>query len=187
MVLIIALVALIAMAFGAMSLMRAVDATSSITGNVVSRNAAILLPDAAIERAVAALFEGGLVDDSNDDPARNYFASRQSGEDARGVPTALQAIANFPRDAHVDDEGSGYATRFVIERMCAHAGSVTREHCLLVAVGDEPIVGEPEPARVPLFRQTIRVDGPAGASLFVQAWLAHLPERRRLSWRTLAD
>jgi hypothetical protein len=33
----------------------------------------------------------------------------------------------------------------------------------------------------------MRVDGPAGTLLFVQAWLANLPDRRRLSWRTLAD
>jgi len=187
-VLVIALIALIAMGFGAISLMRAVDATSSVVGNVVSRRAATLPPDAAVERAIAALFERHLIIDSNDDLAQNYFASRQSGEDARGVPIALQDIANFPRDAHVDDAGNGYSTRFVIERMCARAGSPSRDDCILIPVGDEPMAGGgPEPPRVPLFRQTIRVDGPAGTLLYVQAWLANLPDRRRLSWRTLAD
>ena len=45
----------------------------------------------------------------------------------------------------------------------------------------------PGTPRVPLFRLSIRIDGAAGATAFVQAFLADIPGRRRLAWRALAD
>ena len=91
-VLVVALIAMAAMGFSGMALMRLVHATTTITGNMAFRHSAASAPDAAVEHAVAALFEQRLIaDPASDDPARSYYASRAAGEDARGIPAALAA------------------------------------------------------------------------------------------------
>ena len=191
-VVIVVLTALLIMAISASALLRSVEAAVAVTGNLGFMHAALAGADDAVENAVAALFEQHrIADPTAEDAANGYFPSRQAGENARGVPLALQALANYPPDAPALEAGNGNVVRFVIERMCLAAGPVTADNCSLVPIVEPPLAipGEPytEPPRVPVFRQTIRVDGPAHATQFVQAWLADLPDRRRLAWRALAD
>jgi type IV pilus assembly protein PilX len=191
-VLVVALIAMVAMAFSGLALVRVVDTTAAIAGNMAFRHSAAEAPDAAIEEAVAALFEQRLIATTDaDDRGHSYFASRGVGEDARGVPAALAQIANYPGEARILDAGGGNTVRYVIERMCVAPGPATRDNCTLIPSTDAPLTvgggNVVEPPRVPLFRQTVRVDGPAGTTLFVQAWLADVAGRRRLSWRAIAD
>jgi len=177
----LALVAVLTMALSAVALMRVVDTTSAVAGNLGFMQSAVGASDAAVEHAVAALFERVLiVDPSRDDVAQGYLAALQSGENARGVPVALQSTTAYPALAPVVDAGNGNTVRYVIERMCAAAGPPV--NCNLV-----PTSAAPGAPRVPLFRQSIRIDGPGGATAFVQAFLADLPSGRRVSWRALAD
>jgi type IV pilus assembly protein PilX len=191
-VLVIALLAMVAMGFSGMALVRVIDTTTAIAGNMAFRHSAAAAPDAAVEEAVVALFEQRLIaDTAADDLGRSYFASRGAGEDVRGVPAALLQIANYPHEARVIDAGNGNHVRYVIERMCIGPGPATRDNCTLVPGTDSPMTisggSVVEPPRVPLFRQTVRVDGPAGAKLYAQVWLADIAGRRRLSWRVIAD
>jgi len=191
-IVVVALVAILVMALSAAALLRSVDTSVAVAGNLGFMQAAQSAADDAVERAVAALFEQRLVvDPSSDDSANGYFASRQPAENTRGVPRALQALASYPSDAPVLDAGNGNTVRYVIERMCLAAGGATADNCLLAPTREPPLAmpGEPlvEPPLVPVFRQTIRVDGPNSATQFVQAWLADIPGRRRLAWRALAD
>lgn len=177
----LALVTALTMALSAVALLRVVDTTTAVTGNLGFMQSVVGGSDAAVEHAVAALFERVLIaDPSRDDPTQGYFAALQAGENARGVPVALQALSGYPELAPVVDGGNGNTVRYVIERMCVTAGPP--DNCNLVATADAP--GAP---RVPLFRQSIRIDGPGGAAAFVQAFLADIPGRRRVAWRTLAD
>jgi hypothetical protein len=191
-VVLIALIATVVMAFAGFALVSAVDATARINGNLALWEAAVAQTDAAIEDAIDALFERRLVTDTNaDDPAYGYLASRQPGEDARGVPAVLRTIARDPSSARVIDAGHGIVVRYVIERMCVAPGPATPQNCTLVPAADSTQLaadGSPvDPPRVPHYRQTIRADGPAGARVFVQAWLGDAPARRRISWRAIAD
>jgi len=190
-IVLIALVAMLALGYAGAALMRSVDATTAVTGNIGLSQGAVLATDAALEHAIAALFERSLVPDFTiDDEAQSYYASQQPQQDARGIPFPLQQLANYAVDARLIDAGDGNIVRYVIERMCTGAGPATRDRCFLAPAVDTPIpgsAGAPEPAPVPLFRQTIRVDGPAGTIVFAQAWLADMPARRRLAWRALAE
>lgn len=191
-VLVIALIAMVAMAFSGAALMRSVEATTRVTGNLGFHQSAAMTPDGAIATAIAALFERSLiVDPSNDDPSQGYYARRQASEDIRGIPYALQKIANFPSDAPVFNSSDGTTVRYVIERMCSQAGPPSGDYCTLALVstalpsstGGSAI----EAPRVPLYRQTIRVDGPSGTVLVAQAFLADVARGRRVSWRLMAD
>ena len=190
-VVLIALIAMLALGYAGMALMRSVDASTAVTGNVGLSQGATLATDAAVEHAIAALFERRLIADlTSDDESQSYYASRQTQEDLRGVPFALQKLGNYAADARVVDGGAGNSVRYVIERMCTAAGPAIRDTCILTPAVDTAIPGtvtSPEPAPVPLFRQTIRVDGPAGTTLYAQVWLADAAVRRRLSWRVLAE
>ena len=190
-VVLIALIAMLALGYAGMALMRSVDAGIAVTGNVGLSQGAALATDAAVEHAIAALFERRLIADlTSDDESQSYFASRQTQEDARGVPFALQKLTNYFADARIIDGGAGNSVRYVIERMCTTSGPAARDTCIFTPVVDTAIPGtaaSPEPAPVPLFRQTMRIDGPAETTLYAQAWLADAAGRRRLSWRVLAE
>ena len=134
----LALVTALTMALSAVALLRVVDTTTAVTGNLGFMQSAVGGSDAAVEHAVAALFERVLVaDPSRDDPTQGYFAAVQTGENARGVPAVLQALSAYPALAPVVDGGDGNAVRYVIERMCVTAGPP--DNCNLVATADAPV------------------------------------------------
>jgi type IV pilus assembly protein PilX len=192
MALIVALIVLAAMTVAATALVRAVDTTIAIAGNVGLRDAAIPAADAAMEAAWAALYERSAIPDRDHDlPAESYFASRQPGEDPRGVPRILQQVDRYPDGAPVQDAGNGYTVRHAIERLCLGPGPPTPANCALVRPwGAAPVaVEEPEkgPTMVPVFRVTARVDGPRNTVTLVQAMLRDGTPPQRMSWRLLAE
>src|SRR6266700_2071527 len=103
-VLFIALIVMVAMSLAAIALIRSVDTTNAIVGNLAFRMASILPANASIEQAASGLFWDAdlagitrIVDKNNNFPAENYLACRQglplcpgAAEDARGVPAVLQ-------------------------------------------------------------------------------------------------
>ena len=190
-VLFVALITTIAMAFAAVSLVRGTFITTAIGGNLIARQNATLAAFAAIERDTAALYGGAAIPSLEaDDLGNNYYAARQSGEDARGVPQALQQIASYPADAGVLDATGTLTIRHIIERLCVAPGPATVDNCTL----SPPIVasarGSPDPGerpRTPYYRVTVRVDGPGGSTGFAQAMLGAETAGHRLSWRALDE
>ena len=187
----IAMITTIAMAFAAMSLLRGSFVTTAIGGNLAARQNATLAAFAAIERDVAALYGSAAITDPDvDDPGGNYYASRQAGEDARGVPRVLQRIADYPAEAGLLAAEGGLAIRHVVERLCVAPGPASGENCTLSPPSVAAALGSPDPAeppRTPCYRVTVRVDGPGGATGFAQAMLGAEPAGHRLSWRVLDE
>ncbi|HJU21607.1 MAG TPA: hypothetical protein VJ891_03790 [Casimicrobiaceae bacterium] len=189
-VLLIALVAVIALAFAGMSLVRAVAAGIAIDDNINLRRQAAFAASAALEHDVVALLEDRSIDTMNDDAAHNYVASRQPGEDRRGVPRALLVAAAYPAGASILDVGDGLVVRHVIERLCVLPGAPVIDRCALSPPSVEAASGAPppgEPAREPAYRITMRVEGPAGAATFVQAIVSAAHANPRVSWQVLDE
>ena len=190
-VLFVAMIAIVALALAGIALDRAVTTDATIGANIAARTHITLLAADAVEHAVAALFEtGSITDRGADDLAHNYFASRQAGEDGRGIPRTLQGIGAYPADAAVIDAADRHQLRYVIERLCLNAGAAAAENCTLSPPTVAAATGTPgasEPPRTPGYRVTVRVDGPAGAAVFVQTMLGEAPTHRRLSWRVLDE
>lgn len=189
-ILLVAVVAAIALACAGVALVRAVATGVAVGANLAARQHATLAASAALEHAVETLFEAGAVDTTLDDVARNYFASRQPGEDRRGVPRGLQTIADYPAGAPVIDAGSGYRARHIVERLCLAPGATSVANCTLSPPSVEAASGAPppgEPPRLPYYRVTIRVDGAAGAATFIQAMLSAAYSNPRRSWRVLDE
>lgn len=190
-VLFVALLAIIAMSLAGVAFVRAVANDVAIGGNIAMRQHAILAASIAIEHDVAALFDTGAISATrSDDPAHNYFAARQAGEDRRGVPRPLQTIADHPANFPIIDAGGGITLRHMIERLCLLPGEATVDNCTLSPPSGGLSAGEsvvPEPPRTPYYRLTVRADGPAGAAVFVQVMLSEEPTRNRISWRVLDE
>ncbi len=189
-ILLVALVTAVALAFAGMSLVRAVATGVIIGGNLNARQHAMLAASAALEHDVAALFGGAAIDTASDDLAHNYFASRQASDDLRGVPSVLQTLADYPATFAAIDAADGYVARHVIERLCVLAGEASLANCTLSPPSIEAASGAPppgEPPRRPYYRITIRVDGPAATAAFVQSIVSETHPNPRLSWRVLDE
>jgi type IV pilus assembly protein PilX len=186
-VLFIALIVMVALSLAAVALVRSIDTTNAVIGNLGFRMSSILPANLAVESATAALFSDadplGVVhipDSTVDVPAENYYASRQPGEDVRGVPVALQKASTasaLARTLPPVDAGTGQATsvRYVIERMCVNPGPVTPANCNRLppkgVTGDTTNDPALIPPPTPYFRVTVRVDGPQNTASFLQAML----------------
>jgi hypothetical protein len=183
-VMFIALIVMVALSLAAIALVRSVDTTSAVIGNLSFRMASILPGNLAVEKAAAALFKDAdiasavrIADLNNDYAPENYYASKQA-EDTRGVPAALQKKSVYPFAVlTANDSATGQQTeiRYVIERMCTGPGAPTVQTCELVppkfnpgtTVGDEAFTFPGSP----FYRVTIRVDGPQNTASFLQAML----------------
>jgi type IV pilus assembly protein PilX len=184
-VLFIALIVMVALSLAAIALIRSVDTTTTVIGNLAFRQASILPANMAVEEAAAALFQDAdvahLIRIPNRDanlPAENYFASWQNSDDARGVPAQLQKRTAFTQTKMLVDAsmtGAQTEVRYVIERMCVAAAPALNANCNLLpplgpfgtTVGDSSLTLP----SVPYYRVTIRVDGPQNTASFVQAML----------------
>ena len=184
-VLFVALIVMVALSLAAVALVRSVDTTNAVIGNLSFRMASILPGNFAVEKAAAALFKSediaNVVRIANldaDFPGENYFASRQAGEDARGVPAKLQKKSAYPFAViQANDSATGQNTeiRYVIERMCTAAGAATVATCDLLPPKFSDAGTENKEHFIfpgaPFYRVTIRVDGPQNTASFLQATL----------------
>jgi Tfp pilus assembly protein PilX len=192
-VLFIALIVMVAMSLAAIALIRSVDTTNILIGNLAFRQSSILPANMAVEQAAAALFPEAaptgvpaIADPTADLPAENYFASWQNSDDARGVPTLLQTRTNAAAltktlDAQ-DNANANVAVanrtvvRYMIERMCLAAGPAKASNCDMMPPKQNPgtTVHDESTATltpIPFYRVTIRVDGPQNTASFLQAML----------------
>jgi len=194
-VLFIALIVMVAMSLAAVALVRSVDTTSQVIGNLAFRQASILPANLAIEAATQSLFTdsgGPLVADVRlDTMAQNYCRSHpctgDGADDQFGVPPKLQskaavAAAGLGRSF---TDGSGNTVTYLTERLCnADVASPPRPAdyktdiawCDLISPkgGGCHTINEQCAFDIPpvaFYRVTVRVDGPQNTVSFIQAVL----------------
>lgn len=166
-VLFFALIALVALMLAAIALVRSVDTANAIAGNVAFKQGTIQEADSGVEAAFKALTVPTIIDKTQDDLERYYYATY---DPAVAVPGARL-------DAASDTVGaaSGNKVRYVIERMCLNAGAVDPANCL-----QPPVTGNSSKASGQTvfvedkvyYRVTVRISGPRNTSSTVQVILA---------------
>jgi type IV pilus assembly protein PilX len=180
-VLFIALIVLVAMTLAGLALMRSVDTGNVIAGNLAFKQGLIQEADITAEAAATTLFSGnlsGFAVTNNDVPGETYFATAQP-TDSRGMPTALtdpNFDTNYPNNA-VTDLATNTVRRYVIERMCNAAGAATTHNCSPSFVKTSAAGGVlgscPQGCFqfAPIFRVTVRLDGPRNTVGYTQVML----------------
>lgn len=176
-VMFVALIVMVVMALSALALIRSVDTTTAVVGNLGFRQASVLPANVAVEEAVAALFEKKTIaDPTQHQPAENYFATKQAGEDSRGIPVQLQKKSNFTLARVLAPDGDNQV-RYVIERMCFKLEAPSITHCDMTLPAEglgttiEPGKLSGALIQMPFYRLTVRVDGPRNTASFVQVML----------------
>jgi Tfp pilus assembly protein PilX len=184
----VALIAVVLLSLAAVGLMRTVQTGTIVVGNLAFRQAAQAMAAAAVEKAVydMKLPTKTIGDLTNHDVGHNYYASVQPGQNALGIPAALQGdiTASYPGAFQtITDSESGNVARWIIERMCdddalGKEATNQQKDCEMIrpkqSTAKETNLrkGIALP-RIPYYRMTVRVDGPPGTNsvAFSQAML----------------
>jgi len=171
----VALIAMVILSLAGIALVRSIDTSSSVVGNIAFRQGSIGPINEAIEVANNALFKAKTINQLADAPALGYYAELQLGEKPNGVPAVLAgdyatmsanyAGAGLP--AAVVDPKTFMEVRSIIERVCNAPGdpniigSCDTLPPKVSSAGTDNKTGGgiPLPA-IPNFRVTVRVDLP---------------------------
>jgi len=188
-VLFVALIAMVVMSLAGVALIRSVDTTGSVAGNLAFREASVPAVNMAVEEAVQALYLTKVIANTEiDDAAHRYYAKLQAGELPNGVPAVLGGTYKTMKAAYPFGVTTYPTTkaevRAVIERICSPASpglplttAQKLQYCdtlppkVSVAKTSMKKGGATLPP-IPLYRVTIRVDLPGtNTASFAQAML----------------
>jgi Tfp pilus assembly protein PilX len=193
-VLFFTLIALLAMSLAAVALIRSVDTSTMIAGNLAFRQSATTSSDAGIEAAITWLnateaANGGL--NVLSDTAHPFNITDLAARP--GYHSNADPALNLTADATWDDvnnvlvgtDGSGNTVRYIIQRMCRNANlAIQNADCLFSgAIQDNngqsiPLpqevcegAGCPVAGQTPQIRITARSSGPKNTVSYVQAFV----------------
>lgn len=181
-VLFIALIALVTIMLAAVALVRSVDTSSLIAGNIAFRRAATSSGDSGLEGAIAWLAAQEVADQAqlpadralnNTDGLQGYDANLTNFNISSADSWTDQLSASAGKDAS-DNE-----VRYRIERMCSASEGIApvKENCVFSdaeSQTDSMVTGgqRAEKSGVSvMYRVTIRVTGPRNTVSYVQAFI----------------
>jgi type IV pilus assembly protein PilX len=202
-VLFIALIVMVLLSLAGVALIKSIDTSTSVTGNIAFRQAALMQANQAIESAIGDIYAGDSrapadvltsIDLRTDQSTKCYVASfdptndsAKSGQPAlpSGVPrvlwknsTATSLDPHCKLTDNLDTLSSKNTVFYVVQRMCtadavgadpnnAQCDMMTPKNSGAATTGDTNIIQNP----YPLYRVTVRVDGPNNSLAFVQAMI----------------
>lgn len=200
-VLFFALIALVVMSLAAVALIRSVDTSTMIAGNIAFKQAATTSGDGGIESAVTALntAQAAMLAINNNvliDPGCPSACSNvlNASNPANGYYSNADPTLNLTDSATwvngssmlvTNDDGSGNEIRYIIQRMCRTANQApSKNNCLFSSAaldnnGQEvPLPsnicqgsGCPVAGQAPEYRITSRSAGPGNTFSYVQAFV----------------
>jgi type IV pilus assembly protein PilX len=134
-VLLIALIVLVAMSLAGVALVRGVDMTNLIAGNLAFKQGATLGGDWGAEQARTWLAAQPATSLQDDIPGR-YFASMQSGVDFT-ASDPLQPDFNWSANSFNlgADPAGNPEVRYIVHRMCDVAGPAASVNCVRTSTG----------------------------------------------------
>jgi len=186
-VLFIALIVLVAMALASVALIRSVDTATLGAGNMILKHSAAQAAERGIGTAMLKFdpdavppgFFTTVVNADSHQAAQNYCAILEP-TDARGIPQVLVNGGNKACDGQPLNAANQVTTpnnetlRYVIDRLCTVIGVPSQTNCTVDAVlptggtvGSGPALG----ATSPLYRVSVRVDGPRNTVHYAQVIL----------------
>lgn len=193
-VLFFTLIALVAMSLAAVALIRSVDTSTLIAGNLAFKQAATTSGDAGIEAAVTWM--AGIEAANNalnvlNDPAHPFNITDLAARP--GYHSSADPALDITADATWDDannvlvgtDGSGNTIRYIIQRMCRIANQpIQNANCLFsgalednngqsIPLPQEVCEGDgcPVAGQTPQIRITSRATGPKSTVSHVQAFV----------------
>lgn len=191
-VLFVALIVMVAMSLAAIALFRSVDTANLVAGNQSFKQSALNSTDVGLVRAMAKFEASGfLLTDANthsNSTANCYLATAMQGSqlDDRGIPKLLldpakvkspfttSFTATYDSNCKITN-ANGDIVRYIIDRQCdasTSGAAANNTHCVVVSSstgGGNAGYKETGSESIPLYRVSVRVDGPRNTVSYVQA------------------
>jgi Tfp pilus assembly protein PilX len=193
-VLFVALMALVVMSLASVALIRSVDTSSQITGNLAFKQSTSISSSYGLEAMADTIGSKIKSYAFTNDPSNGYYAvcttfdagatGQCNGENLVADMTWSDANSKLATGAGIADGKDPYGNtiRYIVERMCNQTGNSTLERCLMAATptdsSSKNVVGinanflEPIPEPLPLYRVTVRIAGPKNTVTYVQAFVS---------------
>ncbi len=177
-VLFMALIALVAMSLAAAALIRSVDSTALVAGNLAFKQAAMMSADSSLSMAGAYIDSKNVTDLQTNVNTDGYYATA-AGLDYKAAATWTDAnskLATTGPGITAGVDTSGNTIRYVVERMCKSASEPTTGNCLVglspgaVDHGIQREIGGGSSISV-VYRVTSRVTGPKNTISYIQAYV----------------
>jgi hypothetical protein len=173
-VLIITLITLLLLTIGAVAMVRSFDTSQVLAGNLSFRRDLTNQGERGIAKARKQLLSGVLGDIT--DPSANYSAKRLD-TNGSGIPLVLLKDSEFERAGmppknDIEDKDSQVLVRYVIDRLCNAEGPFDEATCSGTEEDAEPGKDNrtisPAGEMRPVYRVTVRVDGPRSTQTYLQ-------------------
>ena len=177
--LIVTMISMLLLLIGVAAMLRSVDSSALLVGNLAFRRDLTNQADQAIVIAKAKLVSGNLATESSrerDIPAEHYSASRLPAAtgNANGIPTILLSNDTYDRTygAATADSVTGITLRYVIDRQCVLVGTFDSGTCeYRVDPADKNgsnWTPKPPGGTRPVYRVSVRVTGPRNTEAYFQ-------------------
>ncbi|MBS1230997.1 MAG: hypothetical protein H6R17_4274 [Proteobacteria bacterium] len=168
-VLLIALIVLVALTLAGVALIRSVDTTNLIAGNMSFQQSAIQSGEKSTEDAVAWLLTSSTSDLNNDNATNGFRAQRADPAtgvswDAFWTATLAAQAKTLPQDV------AGNTVSYVIHRLCDGVGPTSTVNCSLSLEKPRDSKGDPTafPETKTYYRITTRIAGPRRTVAYIQ-------------------
>lgn len=182
--LVITLIALVVLLIGAAAMLRALDTSTALAGNLAFRRDLTNQGERAIAEVRKQLLSGGLSNPAALEaglPGANYVATRLPAND-NGVPLVLLddgafSAAGMSAANDLVDAQAHITMRYVIDRLCAAAGPFDETSCVAAPTtgdaGGTDWLRKPDGEAGPVYRVTVRINGPRATQAFLQTTFAN--------------
>ncbi|OYZ70505.1 MAG: hypothetical protein B7X98_00685 [Methylophilaceae bacterium 17-43-7] len=193
-VLFVALMALVVMSLASVALIRSVDTSSQITGNLAFKQSTSITSSYGIEAMADTIGSQLKIYATTNDPSNGFYAvcttfdtgatGQCNGENLVAEATWTDANSKLASGAGISDGKDPYGNtiRYIVERMCNQAGNSNIDRCLMASsptdTSSKNVVGigtpilEPISEPLPLYRVTVRISGPKNTVTYVQAFVS---------------
>jgi len=167
-VLLVAVVILVIITIGTISVVRSMDTSNVISGNFAFKQAAMQVSDRGISDATNNLASIVVGSGGNNNQANRYFSTRQAEVDTLGVPTAINWSNVQCRDednnsCEPDTDTGKYRVQYIIERQCSENPTLTDPQSIKTFCDYE--IRETSPEQIAVrYRIIVRVRGPRNAT-----------------------
>lgn len=194
-VLFVALMALVVMSLASVALIRSVDTSSQITGNLAFKQSTSITSSYGLEAMADTIGSQLKVYATTNDPANGYYAvcttfdktadkGPCNGENLLVDATWTDANSKLASGAGIADGKDPYGNtiRYIVERMCNQPGNSIVDNCLMAnsptdnssknVIGINTPILQPIGEPLPVYRVTVRITGPKNTTTFVQAFVS---------------
>lgn len=182
--LVLTLIALMVLMIGSVAMVRSFGTSTQLSGNLAFRRDLTNQAERAVVQARRLFLSGSLASEaarSANLPAANYSAMKLAA-DENGLPLVLLkdsafAAAGMTGANDIADDTTGVRVRYVIDRQCGAPGAFDESACAAVQdegdPGGSPQIRKPRGESRPVYRVTVRVDGPRSTQAFLQTTFSY--------------